>query len=366
MTATMTVSVKVLAELVHGELVGDSDLVIDGVESLDKAGPTEITFAADLANLKKLPHSRAGAVIVSRSSVDVISKGELPRTKILVEDAQAAFLQVLDHMRPPRRRPMIGISSQAVVSATAQIGTNTNVYPGAYIGDDAMIGEHCDLYPGVVIGPGCRLGDHVTLHPHVVLYHDIRIGNHVIIHAGSIIGADGFGYRLIDGRHRKIPHFGTVRIEDEVEIGACTIVDRAMIGATVIGEGTKLDNLVVIAHNCEIGRHNAFVSQVGLAGSVTTGDYVVCAGQVGIADHVHLGEGCVLGAKAGVHKDIPAGQTYLGSPAQPVAEAAKTLMTQRKLPELRKTVRELEAKVAELTARLEAITDHDSRSSSAA
>jgi UDP-3-O-[3-hydroxymyristoyl] glucosamine N-acyltransferase len=179
------------------------------------------------------------------------------------------------------------------------------------------------------------------------------IGDRAIIHAGAIIGADGFGYRLRDGRQEKVTHFGTVRIEADVELGACTTVDRAMIGETVIGEGTKIDNLVMVAHNCELGKHNVLTSQVGLAGSVTSGDYVVCAGQVGVADHVHLGTGCVLGSRSGVHKDIPAGETQIGAPSQPAAEAMKVFMAQRKLPALLKTVRDMEAQISKLTAQLE-------------
>jgi UDP-3-O-[3-hydroxymyristoyl] glucosamine N-acyltransferase len=221
------------------------------------------------------------------------------------------------------------------------------------VGDRTVIGRDCDIYPGAVIGDGCRLGDLVSIHPNAVLYADVVVGNRVAIHAGAIIGADGFGYRLVEGCHKKLPHFGTVRIEDDVEVGASTTIDRGMIGATVVGEGTKLDNLVMIAHNCELGKHNLFVSQSGLAGSVTTGNHVVCAGQVGVADHVHLGEGCVIGPKSGVHKDIPAGERCIGSPAAPESEARRTLMAQKYVPETRKQVRELTSRIAELEHRLD-------------
>lgn len=171
-----------------------------------------------------------------------------------------------------------------------------------------------------------------------------------------MIGADGFSYRLVDGRHERIPHYGSVRIEDDVEVGACTTIDRAMVDETVIGQGTKLDNLVMIGHNCEIGRHNLLVSQAGLAGSVTTGDYVICAGQVGIADHVHLGTRSVVGAKAGVHKDIPAGERQIGVPAIPEAECRRVVMAQHKLPEMRQQLKALERQVVELTSKLAQLT----------
>ncbi len=215
-----------------------------------------------------------------------------------------------------------------------------------------VIGDNCDIHPGAVVSRGCRLGDDVVLHPNTVLYEDTVVGNRVIIHAGVVIGADGFSYRPVDGRHERIVHYGTVRIEDDVEIGACTTIDRAMVDETVIGQGTKIDNLVMIGHNCEIGRHNLFVSQAGLAGSVTTGDYVVCAGQVGIADHIHLGTRSVIGAKAGVHKDVPAGERQIGVPAIPEADCRRVVMAQHKLPEMRQQLRALERQVEELTAQL--------------
>ncbi len=183
--------------------------------------------------------------------------------------------------------------------------------------EDVVIGEHCDIHPGVSIGPGCRIGDHTILYPNVVLYHDVQIGQRVILHAGAVIGTDGFGYQLAEGKHQKLHHYGHVRIEDDAEIGANTTIDRALVGETIIGQGTKIDNLVMIAHNCELGQHNVLASQVGFAGSVTTGDYVVCAGQVGIADHVHLGTGSVLAAQAGVHKSLAGGKVYFGGARQP-------------------------------------------------
>jgi UDP-3-O-[3-hydroxymyristoyl] glucosamine N-acyltransferase len=188
-----------------------------------------------------------------------------------------------------------------------------------------------------------------------VLYPDVIVGNRVVLHAGVVLGCDGFGYRMVNGRHEWIPHLGTVRIGDDVEIGACSTVDRAMIGETVIGEGSKLDNHVMVGHNCEVGKHNILVSQVGLAGSVTTGDYVVCAGQSGVADHVHLGDGCRLAAKTGAHKDLPGHQTYIGTPAAPEAEARRIVMAQQRLPELRKHLRDLEKQVSEISARVRAL-----------
>jgi UDP-3-O-[3-hydroxymyristoyl] glucosamine N-acyltransferase len=194
------------------------------------------------------------------------------------------------------------------------------------------------------------------VHPNAVLYRGVQIGNRVIVHATAVIGADGFGYRFSEGRFIHLPHTGTVILEDDVEIGAGATVDRAMIGATVVGTGTKVDNQVMIAHNCRIGRHNAFAAQVGFAGSATTGDYVICGGQVGIADHAHIGTGCAVGAMAGVSGTIPDGERYHGIPARPEKEALKAHLVMGKLPEMRVQLRELEKTVKTLQATVAALT----------
>lgn len=351
-----TATVGQLAELVGGDVRGDSQIKISDGKSIEKAGPHDIAFAEDAKNIKKMPGCKAAAVVVPRAIADTIPSDGTGPALILVDQPQEQFLKIVGHFRPVRRRSFTGVSEAAHVSPSAQIGDNTNVAPFSVIGDDVVIGENCDIHAGVSIGAGCRLGDGVTLHANAVLYHDVIIGDNVIVHASAVLGADGFGYRLEDGRYERLHHFGAVRIDNNVEIGAGTTIDRAMIGETVIGEGTKLDNLVMIGHNCEIGRHNAMAAHVGVAGSVTTGDYVICAGQVGIADHVHIGEKCVLGSKSGVPKDIPAGGTYFGIPAQEATEAMRSIMAMRKLPAMRQSLRELESKTAELARQIEALT----------
>jgi UDP-3-O-[3-hydroxymyristoyl] glucosamine N-acyltransferase len=351
----MTITVDQLARQLQGEVVGDREREICDAKGLLKARSEDVTFVADDQNLRKLGQCRAGVLLVDASrqatAQQLMALNEA--TFIVVADPLLAFIETAKLFRPRRERPQIGISPHAHVDATASIGADTNIHPGVVISADVVIGRGCDIHPGVVIGAGCRIGDQTTIHPHAVLYPEITIGDRVLIHANAVLGADGFGYRFEQGRFIKIPQLGTVRVDDDVEIGACTTIDRGMIGPTVIGEGTKLDNLVMIAHNCELGKHNAFVSQVGLAGSVTTGDYVRCAGQVGIADHVHLGTGCTLAAKAGVHKDIPEGQTYVGVPAGPIDEQFKVVMAVQKAPEMRTQIRHLERQVAELTKQLQ-------------
>ncbi|HXY36441.1 MAG TPA: UDP-3-O-(3-hydroxymyristoyl)glucosamine N-acyltransferase [Planctomycetaceae bacterium] len=346
----MAIRVAALAEWLGGQALGNETLLIDRAQSLSKAGHGSVAFFAGGKPTGLKPVSGAVILVARLLQAQAAALASPHSAFIVVDDPKQAFVRVAAHFAPRRLRPEIGISCHAYVSATARIGKETNIHPGAHVGAGVILGDRCDIHPGAVIGRGCRLGDDVVVYPNAVLYDDVIVGNRVILHAGCVIGADGFSYRLVDGRHERIPHFGTVRIEDDVEIGANTTIDRAMVDETVIGQGTKLDNLVMIGHNCEIGRHNLFVSQVGLAGSVTSGDYVVCAGQVGIADHVHLGSRSVLGAKAGVHKDVPEGQRYVGIPAIPEAECMRAVMATHKLPEMRQQLKKLERQVADLSA----------------
>jgi UDP-3-O-[3-hydroxymyristoyl] glucosamine N-acyltransferase len=341
-----------IAEILDAVVLGDPQRAITGVDVVDRAGESDLSFVGDAKNLPRVKLSKSKVIVAPLAVRDELVNYP-DRTFLLVPEAETALLSIAGILRPLRPRPRIGISPNAVVDATAQIGANTNIHPLAVIGRDVVIGHSCEIHSGVVVGDGCVLGDNVVLHANTVLYHDIVIGSHVTLHAACVIGADGFGYRFVNGGHERLPHYGTVRICDDVEIGAGTTIDRAKIGETVIGSGTRIDNQVMIAHNCQIGRHNLIVSQVGFAGSVTTGDYVVCAGQVGIADHVHLGDGAIIGAKAGVHRDMPGGQTYLGSPAGPVAETTRQLMALRRLPEIRDTVRKMEKELEGLRVRLQ-------------
>lgn len=361
----MEISVGELARRLEGVVHGDGAVLIESAQSIAKAGPRDITFGVDELNLRLLKTARPAAIFIAAKTLEHALQTYPDRTWIVVKDPMGAFIEVLQLTRPQRARSTMGISPQAVIAPSAVIGPDCNIYPGAYIGEDVVIGAGCDIHPGVVISADCRLGDYCTVYPNAVLYPQIVVGNRVIIHASAVLGADGFGYRFQQGRYNKIPQLGSVELRDDVEIGACTTIDRAMIGVTTIGEGTKLDNLVMIGHNCELGKHNAFASGVGLAGSVTTGDYVICAGQVGIADHVHIGDKAVIGAKSGIHKDMEGGKTYLGAPATEEQDQFRIQMALRKLPELRKTLRELESQVAALTKRLAEETDQKDASRAA-
>jgi UDP-3-O-[3-hydroxymyristoyl] glucosamine N-acyltransferase len=349
-----TMKVGTVASRLGGDVLGDAERELTDVGALQEAGGSQLSYAASDKQVRTLGQTRAGAVLLARSLVAQAPK-DLTTTLIAVDDPQTAFVQIMLEFRPQAPRPQIGISPRAVISPTALIGPDCNIHPGAVIGDDVVLGAGCDIHSGAVIAAGCRIGDHVTIHPSAVLYHHVQVGNRVIIHATAVIGADGFGYRFADGRFTHLPHTGTVHLEDDVEIGAGTTVDRAMIGATVIGAGTKIDNQVMIAHNCRIGKHNAFASQVGFAGSASTGDYVRCGGQVGVADHAHIGTGSSVGAMAGVSGVIPDGERYHGIPARPEREAMKAHMAIGKLPEMRIQLRELDATVKKLQAELEAL-----------
>ena len=227
------------------------------------------------------------------------------------------------------------------------------------IGEDVVIGDRVTIHSGVKIQAGCRIDDDVTIYPNAVLYEDTVVGARCIIHAGAVLGADGFGYDSSTGVHKLSSQLGNVVLEADVEIGANSTVDRGTYGPTLVGEGTKVDNLVQIAHNCRIGRHNMLCAQVGIAGSTTTGDYVVMAGQVGVKDHVHIGTGAILGAMAGVIGDIPAQSQYVGVPATPAREQVVKQAALVKLPEMRKQMKRLEKTVEKLTRQIEELSGYE-------
>jgi UDP-3-O-[3-hydroxymyristoyl] glucosamine N-acyltransferase len=357
MPSMIVATLEQLAKRVHGEVVGDRGLEIHGAAALHKAGPHEISFAGDEQHLRTLKSSCAGACLISRKLLDSPLLADSQPALVLVDDPLDAFVAILREFRPTAPRPAVGVSTEAKIDPTATLGDGCNVYPGVFIDAGAIIGARCDLYPGVYVGRNCRIGDDCVLHPHAVMYADVVLRNRVILHAGAVLGADGFGYRFRQGQFEKIPQLGWVEIHDDCEIGAGTTIDRGMIGPTVIGTGTKLDNLVMIGHNCEVGRHNAFASQVGLAGSVTTGDYVRCGGAAGVADHVHIGKGATLGARAAAHKSVPAGETHIGMPARPEQEQLRIVMASGRVPEMRKQLRELEARMETVLRQLDLLTN---------
>lgn len=322
------VTVQELARLVGGQVHGDGEQVITGARAIHEAGPGDVTLVESEKYLRTLLDTPAAAAVVPDS---------LPvngRTLIRVPDALTAFLAIFRQLHAPAPPYPPGIDIRSVIHPTATIGPDATVHPFVVIGEGTVIGARCQLHAGAVVGRNCRLGDDVILYPHAVLYDETILGNRVIVHANVVLGADGFGYRQQGGKHVRVPQYGRVEISDDVEIGACTTIDRGTFQATRVGPGTKIDNLVMIGHNCQIGPHNLLVSQVGIAGSSTTGAYVVMAGQVGVADHLQIGDGVVVGAKTGVASHLASGERYLGLPASPEHLTRRVWATARRLPEI--------------------------------
>ena len=332
----MNTTVRQLAAWVGGEVIGDGDTPIRAARPLSEAGPGDVTFVESDRHYATWEASPAAAALVP-ASAPVNGK-----PLIRVPDPLAAFATIVLQLRgSPAARPTGRIDPTALVHPTAVLGPGTTVGPFAVVGERAVLGERCEVGPAAHVGRNCRLGDDCALGPHVVLYDDCVLGHRVVVHANSVLGADGFGFRTQQGKHLKVPQLGHVEVGDDVEIGACTTIDRGTFGPTRIGEGTKIDNLVQIGHNCQIGRHNLLVGQVGIAGSVTTGDYVVMAGQVGVADHVTVGDRAVLGAQAGVPQDVPADARMIGTPARPSSEFYRGVHATGKLTELFRDVRRI-------------------------
>jgi UDP-3-O-[3-hydroxymyristoyl] glucosamine N-acyltransferase len=338
--------VEQLAELVQGRLVGDGRVSIRSARPVAEAGPGDITFIESERFIKLLRKSPASAAIVGPHLSAGLREMDEGLAVIEVDDPISAFVAVRTHLIGAPKPRWTGIHPQACVARSARIGQRVAIYPFAYVGDDATIGDGTTLHPGAVIGEGCRLGKDCVVHPNAVLYPNVILDDRVEVHAGSVLGGDGFGYRHIDGRHVKIPHSGRLEVERDVEIGSNCTIDRATFETTRIGEGTKIDNLVMIGHNNQIGRHNLLCGQVGIAGSCKTGDHVVLAGQAGIKDNTQIGNRVIVGAQAGVHRNVPDDQNVLGSPAVPVREQRRLFQMIARLPEMHRQLRELATRLA--------------------
>lgn len=326
-----------IAHAVGGRLVGDGDVRVTGIAPLDRATDRDLTYLAGSRHAPALASSRAAVVLLSAEHADAPS---MVRARVVVADPQAALVSLLPHfVRADSTQP--GVHPTATIGRGARLGGDVSVGPYVVIGAGAVVGERVVIGAHCVIGAGVRVGDGCRLHPHVTLYTGAELGRRVVVHSGARIASDGFGYIYRDGQHQKIPHVGRCIIGDDVEIGANATIDRGSVGDTVIGAGTKIDNLVHIAHNCRVGRNCLFAAQVGLAGSVVVEDGVALGGQVGIADHRTIGAGARVGAQAGVFGDVPAEQTWSGYPARPHREALKAQAVLFRLPALLKRIERL-------------------------
>jgi len=329
---------KELIEQVGGTVQGDDQIDITDAAGLDHAQAGHITFLADTKYKNKLATTGASAILVKEPM-------DTDKTQVIHPAPQLAFAKILAAFHP-EPRPAPGIDERAVVAENAKIGKNVSLFPFVYVGKNVTVGDNTVLYPGVVVHDGCCIGNDCILHANVTLYRESVVGNHVILHAGVVVGSDGFGYTPNEkGEHVKVMQIGRVVIEDHVEIGANTCIDRATFGDTTLRQGAKIDNLVQVAHNCDIGPHSILVSQVGLSGTCRLGHHVVLAGQVGVADHVTLANQVVVAAKAGVSRDIPEPGFYGGTPAVSGMMWKKYVTTLPKLPEMAQKIRELEKRL---------------------
>ena len=339
-----------LSELRHkvgGNISGDGEVMIVGINALEIAGEGEITFAESLRYLEQARKSAASAIVVG-SDFPELSGKNLLRT----EDPRLVFFQIMTLFeRKLKYRP--GIHPTAVIASQGvEIAADTAIREHVVVRNNVHIGRGTCIESGVHIGDGVKIGEHCWVGPNVVLMHNVRLGNRVIVHAGAVIGGDGFGYVWAAEQQQKIPQLGSVQIDDDVEIGCNVCVDRATLGVTRIRRGAKIDNLVQIAHNNDIGEHSILVSQVGLSGSVTLGKRVTLAGQVGVADHIKIGDGAIAAARTGVSKNIKPGEVSWGAPNRPIKRVMKELAALSRLPELLGRVHKLSQRLSELEKRL--------------
>ena len=336
----MEISLKEVLKITGGKLIGDENLKIKKISPIDKAEPGDITFLSNKKYIPYLKQTKASAIILDKEIKN------LGIAQIVSENPYLAYAKLLTFFTKKDIKHT-GVSPKAFVDESSIIPENVTVYPGAYIGKNVKIDENTIIYPNVVIGDNCKIGKNCIIYANVSIYHNTIIGDNVIIHAGTVIGSDGFGYAKDGEKYFKIPQIGNVIIEDDVEIGANCTIDRGAIESTKIGKGVKIDNLVQIAHNVEIGENSVIVAQVGISGSTKIGKKVVLAGQVGIAGHIKIGDNVMVGAKSGIGRSLRDGSIVSGIPVIDHKKWLKWAVSYEKLPELIKKVKELEKKINE-------------------
>ncbi len=342
----MRKTLKEIAAFLDGEVVGDGSIVITGVSGIKEAQKGEITFLANPKYSPLLEKTQASAIITSRE-IQPTSK-----PIIRTENPSLAFAKVMSWAVPEEVKHPEGIHPTAILAKGVSLGRNVAIGPYVVIEDNVSLGDNSVIYSGCFIGHHTRIGSDVLVYANVSIRERITIGNRVIIHSGTVIGADGFGFATIEGAHHKIPQIGTVEIGDDVEIGANVTIDRARFDKTIIGKGTKIDNLVQIAHNVVIGENSIIVAQAGISGSTIIGKNVILAGQAGLVGHITVGDGAVVAAQGGVTKSVPAKTIVSGYPARPHQVAKRVNACVQNLPRLYKIVDKLKKKIAELEAKL--------------
>lgn len=332
-----------IAKLIRGKVEGNGDTMIKGASGIKEAKVGDLTFLANPKYVSLLETTKASAVVVEKSL-----KVSTEKPLIKVENPSLAFSRLIELFGLPKLKFASGVHKSAVVSKKAKLGKGVSIGPCAVIEDGVVIGNSSIIRSGVYVGHGTKLGENCHLYPNVTVREGCVIGNRVIIHSGSVIGSDGFGYVAVRGVHHKIPQIGKVVIEDDVEIGASVTIDRARFDKTIIHKGTKIDNLVQIAHNCEIGENSIIVAQVGISGSTSIGKNAVLAGQVGVVGHVTIGDNTIIGAKGGVTKNVPPNSFYVGIPAVDARSFKRANAAIARLPALMAKFRALEKKLESL------------------
>ncbi|HHF7374892.1 UDP-3-O-(3-hydroxymyristoyl)glucosamine N-acyltransferase [Legionella bozemanae] len=343
----MSYSLGDIANKVQGVVIGDDSIKISFLSPIDEIMPGSLVFADSNEKVKLAEASQAAAILVNEQT----SVAKKPF--IQVKHPFKAFITLMHFFHPPQKI-IPNIHPTAVIGEGVTLGKEVFIGPYVVIEANSSIGDNCVLKSHIHIGREVAVGDNTTIHSHVTVYDKCQIGSRVIIHASTVIGSDGFGYTFVDGKHLKVPHVGRVIIEDDVEIGANTAIDRATMGATVIGEGTKIDNLVQVAHSVKLGKHNILCGFTGIAGSTTSGNHVIFAANVGVSDHVRIDDGVVLGARTGVppNKHLKEGNIYLGNPARPKDLAIQHELGVNRIPLIRKNIKALSEQVELLKKQL--------------
>ncbi len=341
-------TISEVAEFVGGRLAGDGSARITGIAPIDRAGATELTFAEDAKRAADIAGCSAAGAIVGEQP----ESAEIPL--IRVGNVKAAVAKLLAAFAPPEDLPPVGVDPSAVISTQAKIAPDAAIGPNVVVQAGAEVGPGSTLCANAFVGRNVKIGSGSILFEGVVVRHGCVVGNRVRIGSNSVIGYDGFGYYTENGVHNKVPHIGNVVIEDDVEIGACSCVDRGKFGSTTVGAGTKIDDLVMVAHNVQLGRGCLLAAQCGIAGSAKLGNYVVLGGHAGVRDNITIGDGVQGSAFAAVAGDIDAGEIVAGVPAMPAREMLKIVQAEKKLPELLKRVKQLESRLS----KLESTEDH--------
>jgi len=337
-----------LAELVGGQVAGDPETKINAVATLEKAGNGDISFLTNQKYTNQLKTTKASAIIVAKDFKLNAKRYTLNADLLIADDPYYALSQIVVCLHGYREHPKTGISKNASIAKTATVPENCHIADCVTISENVSLGDRCFLYPNVFVGPNTKIGNDCILYPNAVIYDNCRLGNRVIIQANTTVGEDGFGFATYKGKHHKIPHIGSVIIEDDAEIGSGCGIERGTLDDTVIGTGAKIGDLVAIGHGTKIGPHCLLVAQVGISGSTTLGSYCVVGGQAGIAGHINIGNGVMIGAQSGVSNSIDSGKTVLGAPAVDAGRTRRTYVLLPRLPEMHKSIKRIQKRLDQL------------------